>query len=485
LLSRIVRRADASAGLGLASLYLAVMGGHNYSIDGVLIYRQAVSIAQNLSLQFARPIHWGDVYWTSKYGVGLSVVYVPGVKLLALLGIDPASPMPAAYDISLFYRDPSYALVGGLVHVAITVATALVLARLLINLGFAMKTAVFAMAAYGIASPALVYARGDFAQPLLGLCFTVGLLALMHYRESRGWIALVITAAALVLAVLSRPVEGSLLVPAALFLIAPGWPPARWDQSTYRGFLVVIGAYVLAVALTLAVNLGRFGSAFQTGYSQISWGTPIWIGLPGVLISPARGILWEFPLMVLAPLGFWLLWRHGQRAMATVTVGLALALLVNTALWVPWWGGWNWGSRLFVPALPLVALGAAIGVEQLRPSLRRWLPAALFALGVFWALPGTFTDLLGGYAGTYDGSPQSFLVSGYAPIGAWRFLHHLRANDLADSHAVDIIWFRIARQTHNLSLAVPVVFGFLAAALARHALSVAAIFTTPVNPQAR
>jgi hypothetical protein len=142
-----------------------------------------------------------------------------------------------------------------------------------------------------------------------------------------------------------------------------------------------------------------------------------------------------------------------------VIAGLTLALLLNTALWVPWWGAWSWGSRLFVPALPLVAAMAAIGVEGLRPSLRRWLPAFLFAGGVFWALPGTLTDLLGGYAGTYDGSSQSFALSGYAPIGAWKF-----------AHAVDVIWFRVARPTHDLSLLVPVLLLALAVGLAYKAI---------------
>jgi hypothetical protein len=65
--------------------------------------------------------------------------------------------------------------------------------------------------------------------------------------------------------------------------------------------------------------------------------------------------------------------------------------------------------------------------------------------------------LLGGYAAAYNGTPHSYLLTGYPPIGAWRFLHHVRATDLADASALDILWFRLARQTGNASLIVPLV----------------------------
>ena len=175
--------------------------------------------------------------------------------------------------------------------------------------------------------------------------------------------------------------------------------------------------------------------------------------------------------MLLAPLGLKQIWRAGHRVLVAVVAVLVGALLLNTALWVPWWGAWSWGSRLFVPALPLLAIPAAVGVVALRPSLRAWLPAALFVAGVTWAIPGTVTDLLGGYAATYDGSAQSFALAGYPPIGAWNFLHHIRAANLGDSNAVDIIWFRLARSTANFSLLVPVVLIALAVLLAKRSWS--------------
>ncbi len=465
-LRALAAKPDLLASLALGCLYLAVIGAHNYSIDGLLMYRQALAIVRDHSLRFAVPIYWGDTYSTSKYGIGLSLLYLPGVGLLSWLGLGVPAPQANAYDWDLFYRDPVYAAGAAPVSILLTVATAYLVARFIRELGFGSRAALLGLAAFGVASPAIVYSRGDFAQPLLAFCVIAGLLAAVRYRKSTTRGALIAAGGSLFLAVLTRPVEGSFLLPALAAMIAPNLRLPRWQPAAYRALAIVAASYGAAVAVTLLVNWGRFGSALQTGYSEVSWGTPIWIGLPGVLVSPARGILWQFPLIVLAPLGLLTLWRRGERRLAWVVAGLMTLMLVNTALWVPWWGAQSWGSRLFVPALPLAAVAAAIGAVSLRPALRRWLPLVLVAGGILWAIPGTVTNLLGGYAARYDGTAQSFALSGYPPIGAWRYVHHLLAPNLSDASSVDIVWFRVAHLTHDLSLAVPVVLLVLAGFLA-------------------
>jgi len=299
--------------------------------------------------------------------------------------------------------------------------------------------------------------------------------------------ALITAAATMFLAILTRPVEGSLLLPALVAMIAPNLRLRSWKPETYRALAVVGGLFVAGVVVTLLVNWGRYGSPLQSGYTQVSWGTPIWVGLPGVLVSPARGILWQFPLIVLAPLGLSTVWRSEHRLLAIVITGLTAALLLNTALWVPWWGAQSWGSRLFVPALPMVAVAAAIGTLSLGPGLRKWLPAALVLGGIAWALPGTVTNLLGGYASRYDGSTQSFALSGYPPVGAWRFVHHLGSQNPTDANGLDIAWIRLAQTTHNISIGVPIVLLALACFLALRSIRLerALVARSHVQPSAR
>jgi hypothetical protein len=426
----------------LACVYLAVFSGHSYSIDGVLIYRQAVSIVDDHSLRFSTPLWWGDTFTTSKYGIGLSLLYLPGVALLSLFGSPPVPGAAGSYDWNLFYGDLVYAVGGAPIHLLVGVATAFLVARLVRELGGGEAVALLALLAYGIGSPAIVYARGDFSQPLLGLCLTAGLLAAFHHRRTGGAGSLVAMAAGLVGGLLTRPVEGSFLLP-ALLLVAGSARAEGGRRPRYATIAAIAGAYLLGLAVTGLVNWGRAGTPLATGYGG-GWTTPLWIGLPGLLVSPGRSIILAFPLLLLAPLGLWRLLATGQRSAALAIAGVVLALLFNNALWSQWWGSWSWGPRLLIPALPLLAVPAAIGAASLRPAWRTWLPALLLLGGVAWAVPGSVTDLLTGYGAAHDSGGRSWSLTAYPPL--WALVHR---------GSVDILWLRVAPATGYLSLLVP------------------------------
>ena len=71
-------RLGAAAALGLACLYLAVMSGHLSSIDGLVMWRQALSLAFHHSLQLSPSFWWGGEIVNSSRGIGASLQYVPG-----------------------------------------------------------------------------------------------------------------------------------------------------------------------------------------------------------------------------------------------------------------------------------------------------------------------------------------------------------------------------------------------------------------------
>jgi hypothetical protein len=156
--------------------------------------------------------------------------------------------------------------------------------------------------------------------------------------------------------------------------------------------------------------------------------------------------------MALAVLGAIFLWTHGRRIVALVLVGLPAILFIESCTFYAWIPGWDWGFRLFQPALPLIAVLAGIGATQLPRKLESWLPTVLLIGGLAWNVPAVTTDLLGGYASTYDNIGSWFKLDAYPPIGAWRFLHHIRPQGGADASAVDIIWFRTAGITHWASV---------------------------------
>ena len=418
------------------------------------MYRQAASIAYHGSLHFPTALWWGSPIDTSKYGIGLSLLYLPGLGLFSWLRGAIPLQHGASYDFGLLYGDPVYALAAAPIHALLTAATAYLIARLLRDLGFSRRIALFGLIAYGIASPAIIYARGDWAQPLLGFCWMAALVAAVRLRRSGGRGALIACAVAVGYGVLARPVEGSLIVPFLVLLLVPRW--AAWRERETRARLAAIAAgYGTGVLITLLVDWGRYGSPFTTGYTGEGWTTLALPGLLGSLVSPVRGILWQFPAVVLSVVGLQRLWRTEHRRLALALGALAMVQLLNVALWDVWWGGANWGLRLFVPALPLLAVLAAAGLAALRPSLRPAIAALVLLGGALWALPAIVTDLFGGYTILADGSAGSFNLAALPVIGAWQFLHHLRALTITDPAAVDIIWFRLARMTHNLSFIVP------------------------------
>jgi 4-amino-4-deoxy-L-arabinose transferase-like glycosyltransferase len=467
------RTAELLAALALGCVYLATMSGHFHSIDGLLVFQQARAILFDRSLTFDTPVLWGVPITTSRYGLGLSLLYIPGLVVWGWL--QPYAPLPGGqpHDKALLYSDPVYVLAGAPVHLLITVVSAYLVARLCRELGLSRATALWGLAMYGLASPALVYARGDWSQSLVGLCWISALYMGIRWRRAGHRRDLLAFGTSIAYAVLARPVEGALLVPAALLLALPDAQHRRRRDIDWLAVAVVAISFTSGIVATLLVNYGRYGSPWTTGYEDQTWSTPLWEGLAGVLISPGRGMLLAFPAVLLSPLGVQWLWRAGQRVSTAALVSLTGLQVLNVATWHIWWGSWNWGLRLLLPALPILAVLAACGFHVLPETWRSWTTVALFSLGVLWAVPGVVTDLLGGYAGTYNGSRASFDWRAYPPIGAWEFLHHWRAVSSTDSNAVDILWLRVARATGNASLLPPLVFGLAALALASRAVSIA------------
>src|SRR5262245_45192666 len=214
-----------------AALYLAIMSGHMSSMDGLYMARQAYAIAVHHSIRFQSPVWtWKpEPAWNSNYGIGLSLLYVPG--MVATAALDPEVPVSSdhppdafAFYLREIYEDRLYTAGAAWVHALIVALAAYLVARLTVALGFSVRAGLWAMAFYGVGSSSLVYARGDFAQPLEGLCWTAALLAALHVRRTGSRLALAAACLAVGYGILTRPVEGFLLVPAALILLLPERP---------------------------------------------------------------------------------------------------------------------------------------------------------------------------------------------------------------------------------------------------------------------
>ncbi len=310
----------------------------------------------------------------SSYGIGMSLLMLLPYALARLVGTDPVA---AAMDVN--------ALVLGLIC-ACACATALLL-------GLRRRAAVVVALLIGAGTPLLAYTSSAFSEPGVGLGVAMGLLGLAAMLRERPWGPACAGAGAGV-ALLMRTDSAVLVVP---------WLGLATVLLAHRGRRVreLAAAAVpltAAVGVLAAYNAVRFGSPLRGGYAGQPFDHPVLDGLRGLLVSPARGLLWYCPLAVV--LFGALLWaRRDERVVAGLAAVLLLVRLVFYARWWAWNGGWCWGPRFLVPAMP----GLAVGLIVLARHWPQWGVARRAALGVVAAV-SVAVSLVGATV-AYEASP--------------------------------------------------------------------------------
>ncbi len=155
---------------------------------------------------------------------------------------------------------------------------------------------------------------------------------------------------------------------------------------TRTGGIAFLGA-ALPLALAMAYNTRVYGSPFSTGYAYevenrfaagMSQGI-LGIGWPSletmyhISLDPQFGILWQSPILLLAPVGYVIaLGVARYRPAALASLGAAVVMLLMNGGYYLWWGGSAFGPRLLIPALPFLIVPLAAISEKLI-----WLVAGL------------------------------------------------------------------------------------------------------------
>ncbi len=159
-------------------------------------------------------------------------------------------------------------------------------------------------------------------------------------------------------------------------------------------FLAAYNTYYLGAAWRFGqVEAGRRLAQEQLGEPD-AWAGNFLEGLYGQLISPSRGLLVYSPILGFSLWGMALAWRRRRYWLLRPMSVAVLMLLLVQSKWFNWHGGWSYGYRLMVDAMPLAALCAAPTV----PWIRRYWPLAVVVglLGV-WSVG---VQILGAFA--YD-----------------------------------------------------------------------------------
>lgn len=431
-------RLASLVGLTLFTYYLLTLGGHQYSIDGILTFQSAKQLFFRHSLVLDPPVRWGGtVFYASGHSIGQTLAYLPVLALWSPLAYWMPSLQSIPYNPAVAYNRELYGnlpyLLCSWLNPLITAATGCLVFALGRRLGLTAGWAVAAALAWGLASPAAAYARYDFSQPLGALALTAAIWSLLGLGDGLRVRALVGAGAALGFGFLTRP-EFAVLI---AWII--GWllvhPRQRGLRAMIARSAAVAGPVLVAAVVYLWINRLKFGAVGRTGYDPplAMFPSSLWgplEGIIGLLASPGRGLLFFFPLMWLALPGLVKLIkeRHPTGILWTGLIVSAFALYGSLSFWP---GGWSWGPRYLVPFLPMIALAATWWTSDSRqrsPARRRRIFLALAGLGVLVSWTGILFDFvlyyrwLHGTVGIPDHPSSNFLLSASPLVSGWRFL---------------------------------------------------------------
>ncbi len=299
----------------------------------------------------------------SPYSVLSSVIPVPLVFLARVTGHE-----------SLEREHFFFSMTSGL----FAAATAALLFQFYVLLGVPGRkalawTLVFAFATSMLPAGTTVFDQAQHGFFLLAAAFV---LFIATRRESMGLAA---AAGFLMAAAVNIKEVYAALVPALAVITVPLVLVA--SQQRTRAMLraaVFVAASGAGVLAWIAANYLRFGdplsSVKATGALLSPFGNPL-IGIPGLLVSPGKGVLFYSPAIVLALWGLPRLLKQERRLGEAILAACVIHTIGMASL--SFFGGdWCWGPRYLVPIMPLVALGFPM-IGAARPWGRRVIPAVV------------------------------------------------------------------------------------------------------------
>ena len=362
-------------GLGIGLIYAAFIPPFVPDIDGNAMLEVAVSLVrhQNFRVTSGTGALGVDGYYYSKWYPLLSVLAVPFVA--TGLAIGTALHLPEYYVAGVCALTLSTLL---------TAASAAFIVLLALRLGSDRQMACLAALSFAFGTIALTYAGSFFAEPLLGFLTISGL----YFATGKTSSATVVASLLAGIAVLAKPPAAILGPILSLYFICK-----KRSLPIICMPLLATGFFALTYGL---YNYMRFGDPLNFGQAWMSdipnqiistkvaappsvklnfW---LWLtlklatpaqGICGLLFSPGRGLLWYCPPVVLAGIALCRTPKNKRLEALTISIIFVGLLLIYSGAW--WAGGWAWGPRYLLPALP----GLFVLIALLSKRWKYWLLA--------------------------------------------------------------------------------------------------------------
>jgi hypothetical protein len=370
-----VARIALLLGLAFAALYGGTHRGVFVFGDDILMYQVTESIRERGEVAVTSRAPRKDVAHArrgiddrrySKYGLAPSLVALPFFATSHRL-FDRLE-LPETEDDYGNLRTGPTVFGTGLANAFNGGAAVAVTFLIAVELGYPLLAALATALCLGAGTLMAHYSSTFLSEPLSALCLAVGVLGLLKAKSQgkgsvegvdrgRWWSS--ISGFAAGLAVATKVAHLVVVLPFLIWAAVLGWQGSR-----HRGAVVYplywslcFSAWLAAIA---AYNWTRFGSALETGYGREagSFTAAFVVGFSGLVASPAKGIFWYCPVLLLSLAGALAFWRRNRLcALAILAASVAWLLLISR--YYQWFGGGSWGPRFLVPLLPLWILPAA------------------------------------------------------------------------------------------------------------------------------
>src|SRR6185437_11873669 len=321
----------------------------------------------------------------------------PGLSLAALPAIPAAGMLARVFHVSRLPALQLYLATGLTSSLAMALAAA-VLFFIVLNWNIRSGAAAFTVAVFGLGTPMWIYATQFWGHALASACLVFAFVAADRLRQPGSSARQFALAAAVGLAAGWAVVtEFPAAIPAVMIEVMALIYFRRSAAST-KNFLRAAAALCLMAGLCLATILiyqkAAFGSRFRLGYEYVvnyqdtlqhgalGLTYPKWHPLMALLFGKRCGLLLFAPVLVVAPVGFRLLWRAGlPRLSLCVSAGIAIYYLLFNASYLHWQAGASFGPRYLSPGLPFACLFVAPVWQWARARLKTVL-AVLAVCGV-------------------------------------------------------------------------------------------------------
>ncbi len=391
-----VRVRDRRIGLWVFLLgtlfYLTTTSGERYTGDGDLVAWVAEGIVDHGSIcidrgRAANTYRLEDGCRVTDYGLGTSLVLVPGVVLIRMveaLGLDQGVVYTMLKNL-IHYLAPS--ALGGLIW--------LFFFMLAVRLSGDRRRALWLTVIVGTTTTIWYYARTVFSEGPQ-TCALLGCLTALYWYKNHGGKTKHLAGGALAFGFLVMiKASNWLLLPLLVAYLAWG----RWRESL-RPLSVFLGVVAPFVLYQFWFNYFRFGDILDFGYhtgrdQELGYAHPLFFGIWGYLFSPSKSFFLYSPVALFALWG-WKRFFGRHRPEALLFIGITVVTVCLYASWWAWHGDWSWGPRFLVPLVPLAALPAVFlfpGGLSKRPFLRGAVTAA--------ALLALWVQFLGGFVPTW------------------------------------------------------------------------------------